>query len=117
MINYTTYNHEEYPDVLVVEASGKLDTTSADFLLDCIQGFIEHGEKKFVIDFEDMDFISSVGLATLVRANSRLKNEGGQIAIANASGVVAEALRIVHFDRLFHLFGSVDEAAKSFESS
>lgn len=112
MINYATYNHEDYPDVLVISVTGRLDTGAAGFLLDCIQGFIERGERKILIDFDELELITSLGLATLVRANSRLKTDGGEIAIANASGIVAETLRIVHFDRLFHLFDSVEEAAK-----
>ena len=114
MINYTTYHHDEHADVLVIEAIGKLDMSAADFMLDCIQGFIDRGETKFVIDCEDLQIITSFGLGMLVRANSRLKEKGGVIAVANARGLVAETLRIVHFDRLFHLFPNVDEAAAGF---
>ncbi|MEM6690168.1 MAG: STAS domain-containing protein [Planctomycetota bacterium] len=113
MINYTTYNHAEFPDVLVVEAGGKLDSHSSQFLLDCIQGIVEHGNKKVLLDCEDLDLINSMGLATLVRANSRLKKLGGSLAIANAHGVVADVLKVVHFDRLFGLYSSVDEAASA----
>ncbi|MEM1224547.1 MAG: STAS domain-containing protein [Planctomycetota bacterium] len=116
MINYATYKHETMPDVLVIEASGKLDTTTADFMLDCIQGYIEHGDKKVVIDCEDLNIITSVGLGMLVRANKRMKESGGAIAIANAQGLVADSLRLVHFDRLFGLHPSIDDAAASLKS-
>ena len=65
MINYTTYHHEAFPDVLVLEATGKLDSAAADFMLDCIQGYIERGAKKLVIDCEDLHMITSVGLGML----------------------------------------------------
>ena len=52
-----------------------------------------------------------MGLAVLVRANSRLKPLGGKIALAGVKGVAADALRIVHFDRLFNMYPTVDEAA------
>ena len=70
-------------------------------------------ETKFVIDCEELQMITSVGLGTLVRAKSRLRENGGALAIARASGLAAETLRIVHFDRLFSLFSDVDEAAAS----
>ena len=114
MINYTTYHHEAFPDVLVIEATGKLDTVTADFMLDCIQGLIEKGDTKIVIDCENLDLITSFGLGMLVRANKRMKDKGGMIAIANAHGVVAESLRIVHFDRLFNMYPNVEQAATSF---
>ncbi|MEL6104466.1 MAG: STAS domain-containing protein [Planctomycetota bacterium] len=113
MINYTTYQHEAFPDVLVIEATGKLDSVTADFMLDCIQGLIEKGNTKVVIDCAELSLITSFGLGMLVRANKRMKDKGGAIAIANAHGLVAESLRIVHFDRLFNLFPNVEEAATS----
>ncbi|KAA5540461.1 STAS domain-containing protein [Roseiconus nitratireducens] len=113
MIDYHTYHHETYPDVLVIEALGKLDLTTADFLLDCMHGMIARGEHKIVLDCSDLESITSVGLGVMVRANSRLKKKGGALAVAGATGIVAEVLKIVHFDKLFHLFPDVDQAAAS----
>lgn len=115
MINYTTYHHGEHPNVLVIEATGKMDMNAADFTLDCIQGYIDRGDSKFVIDCKDLQMMTSFGLGMLVRANSRLKETKGSIAIASAHGLVAETLRIVHFDRLFSLYADVDEAAAALQ--
>lgn len=115
MIDYTTYHHSDHPDVLVIEATGQIDMTAADFMLDCIQGFIDRGEHQFVIDCESLELMTSFGLSMLVRANRRLKEKGGAIAIAGARGLVAQTLHLVHFDRLFHMFPDVDQAAASFE--
>ena len=111
MIEFSGYRHESQPDVFVLEVMGHIDTDASNFLLDCIQGYIDSGEEKFVLDCSDLAYISSMGLATLVRANSRLKSKGGNIALAGVKGVAADALRVVHFDRLFNMFPSVDEAA------
>lgn len=111
MIDYVSYSHSYHPSVLVVEASGKFDSVTSQYLLDCIQGFVKNGAKKVVLDCGGMDQINSMGLATLVRANSRLRKIGGTMAIASATGTVAEVLQIVHFDRLFGLYPNVDDAA------
>ena len=115
MINFANYHHEQHPHVLVINVTGQLDTPGADYLLECIQGMIERGETHILVNCEEVSTIHSMGLAMLVRAHSRLKGLGGELAIANASGIVAETLRIVNFDRLFHLFDSVDQAAESME--
>jgi len=111
MIEFSGYKHETHADIFVLEVMGHIDTDASNFLLDCIQGYIDSGETKFVLDCTDLAYISSMGLATLVRANSRLKPKGGKIALAGVRGVAADALRVVHFDRLFNMFSSVDEAA------
>lgn len=111
MIEFSGYKHAQHPTVFVLEVMGHIDTDASNFLLDCIQGYIDSGEKKFVLDCTDLSYISSMGLATLVRANSRLATKGGKIALAGVKGVAADALRVVHFDRLFNMFPTVDEAA------
>ncbi len=113
MIDYTSYHHQESPDVLVLELTGRLDTVTSEFLLDCIQGYIDSDEKKIVLDCRNLENIFSVGMGVIVRAHSRLKNKGGSLAIAGAQGIVAEALHIVRFDRLLHLFPTVDEAVSA----
>jgi anti-anti-sigma factor len=117
MIEFSGYKHEQYPGVFVLEVMGHIDTDASNFLLDCIQGYIDSGEKKFVLDCSELAYISSMGLATLVRANSRLKPNGGRIALAGVKGVVADALRVVHFDRLFNMFPDVDAAAAELQKA
>ena len=117
MIEFSGYKHEVRSDVFVLEVMGHIDTDASHFLLDCIQGYIDSGEQKFVLDCSDLAYISSMGLATLVRANSRLKPMGGQIALAGVKGVAADALRIVHFDRLFNLYPTVDAAADALDQA
>ncbi|MEM6363822.1 MAG: STAS domain-containing protein [Planctomycetota bacterium] len=116
MIDYTTYRSDSFPKVLVLEVTGRLDTTSADFLFSCMEGLIEKGERHIVLDCAGLEIVSSAGLATLVRANSRLKSKDGAIALANATGVVADVLRVTNLNRLFGLYSSVDEAANSLQA-
>ena len=111
MIDFTAYRYEASGDTLVLVITGKLDSTTSQYVLDCLQDHIANGEHKFVLDCSELTYISSVGLGTLVRANSRLKDMGGAVALAGVKGVVAEALRLVHFDRLFNMYDDVDQAA------
>ena len=115
MINYISRTHEKFPDVLVIESGGRLDSDSSEFLLDCIDGFVERGHQKVVLDCGGLEYISSVGLGMLIRAKSRVKGKGGALAIAGAGGVAADALRLVSFDRLFGLYSDVDAAAEALQ--
>ena len=111
MIDYICSQHSYHPDVLIVEASGKLDSVTSEYLLNCIESLVKDGAEKIVLDCGDLNHINSMGLAMLVRANSRLRKQGGTMSIASASGPVAEVLQLVRFDRLFWFFPDVDEAA------
>lgn len=110
MIEYKFHPHKDNPNVQVLDLTGNLDTASSEFLLDAVQGMIEDGYQNFVLNCRGLDYISSIGLGTLVRAKSRLHHETGNIALACVHGVIADAIHLVHFDRVFNLYETVDEA-------
>lgn len=115
MVEYPSYKLEGADNALVLEVTGRLDSSTSPSLIDCIQGYIERGEKTIVLDCSRLDGISSEGLAAFVSAKARLKKIDGTLSLAGVKGGVAEVIRIVHFDKLFSLFPSVDEAAKALE--
>ena len=110
MIDYVTYLTGRDDDVLVLELAGRLDEHTADFLIDCLTGHIQNGTSKIVLDCHELSHVTSVGLGALVRVHSRLKRDGGEVKLARVEGVISDILRIVHFDRLFHIYPSVEEA-------
>lgn len=110
MIEFESTKLDGVDSSLILTVQGRLDNESSEFLLDCIQGHIEDGVKNFVLDCSELDYISSVGLGTLVRANSRLKLSEGKVLLAGVEGIVAEVLRISHLDRVFNLYPDVDAA-------
>lgn len=115
MIDYASYKSGDTDGVLVVEVAGKLDSSTAKTLSNCLLSHIESGEQKIVLDCSKLHAISSEGLAVFVQINSRLKKLGGKFSLAGVKGSVADVLKIVHFDRLFKLFGTVDEAAQALQ--
>ena len=115
MIDYKTHKAGQDNDILVMDVYGKLDTDTSAFLLDCVQGFIEDGMKKFVLDCSKLEYISSMGLGTLVRANGRLKKQDGALAISGVTGVGADVFRIMRLDHVFNMYETVEEAIGSLE--
>lgn len=111
MIEFESNTLDGANDTLVLFVQGRLDNESSEYLLDCIQGHIEDGTKNFVLDCSELDYISSIGLGTLVRANSRLKRSEGKVLLVGVAGVVAEVLRISHLDRIFNIYPDVETAA------
>lgn len=114
MIDFTVQPAGENDDILVMAITGQLDNTSADYFFDCVQGEVEDGESKVIIDCKGLEFISSMGLGMLIRLQSRLAKMGGTVKLANVTGVVASVIRTVRLDSLFGIYDSVDEAVASF---
>lgn len=116
MIDYTTYRAESDADVLIIEVTGKLDSETSEYLMDCVQGEIEDGARSIVLDCSRLEYISSLGLGTLVRASLRVRKEDGAVVLSGVEGMVAEVVRLAQLGRMLHMYGSVDEAVASFKS-
>ncbi|MEO1980663.1 MAG: STAS domain-containing protein, partial [Fuerstiella sp.] len=111
MIDFASHKLEDAPGILVLQLTGNLDAQNSEYLMDCVQGHIEDGIDRIILNCAELDFISSVGLGTLIRAMTRLKKQGGTVALAGARGAVADVIRLVRLNRLANIYGNVAEAA------
>ena len=111
MIDFASHKLDDAPGILVLDLTGSLDTQNSEYLMDCVQGHIEDGIDRIILNCAALDFISSMGLGTLIRAMARLKKQGGTVALAGAHGAVADVLRLVRLNRLLNIYGDVGEAA------
>ncbi len=117
MIDYETYTTGVDDGILVLELTGRLDDHTAEFLIDCLARHISGGVSKIVLDCRELEHVTSVGLGALVRVHSRLKSCGGEVKLAHIEGVIAEILRIVHFDRLFNMYPTVESACEALDEA
>lgn len=79
-----------HPTVLVVE--GELDLATSPQLTSAALGLAERGARDLVVDARTLTFCDSAGLTAFVRIASRLKESGGQLAIAGPTPIVRRVL-------------------------
>jgi anti-anti-sigma factor len=98
--------------VIVLRPGGRIDNaTSAEFqarLLAVIKS--EIGD--IVVDFTDVEYISSAGLRALMTA-ARLKAKERRLAATGLNAVVQEIFTISRFHLVVPVLGSVEEAARA----
>jgi anti-anti-sigma factor len=97
-------------DIVAVVLSGTLDEDNCKYLLDCVEEEILEGRKKLILDCGPLTFISSIGLAMLVRVNSRMKKIGGDVKLAAVQSAVAQVMTVVGLNRIFEFYPSVSDA-------
>ena len=101
-------------DILVLAPVGRIDNlTSAEFrarLLDAVCSCTA----DVVIDFSQVEYISSCGLHALMTA-SRQKSKERQLAVARLNPVVQEIFAISGFSRHVPIFATVEEASAVWE--
>ena len=101
---------------LVMRATGRLDGDTQKYFFDCVKDEIESGNKKIVLNFSGLGYISSVGLSTLVRASSVATKQGGTIYLAAIENKILDVLHMVKFDKIFNIYATEKEAIEAIES-
>ena len=100
-------------DTVVLALSGKLDSTTANTFEKKLLSQIESGERRFVINLAQLDYISSAGLRVFLLAAKRLNSANGKILLSSLQDPVREVFDITGFSSVFSIYGSDDDAIKN----
>ena len=116
MITITSSSTSNHDVPVVLQVAGRLDSQASVELLGSVQKLIAAEKHEIIIDFQKLEAVSSEGLAALVQSKSRLEKINGALRLANIHGPILEVFELVHFDRLFDVHPSIEEAFEQFAS-
>ncbi|MFZ4547214.1 MAG: STAS domain-containing protein [Bacteroidales bacterium] len=97
---------------LVLDLSGRLDTSNYGELEKNLLEVIERGEKNIVINCSDLHYISSSGLRVFLMALKKITGAGGRFSLCSLQDNIREIFEIAGFNTIFSIFDTVDEATK-----
>jgi len=97
-------------NAIVVTISGRLDAVTAPEYEKRIRELIDSGNIYLVVDFEQLDYISSAGLRGLLVMAKLLHANGGRACLANVKGNVRSVFDMCGFNAVFKMENSVAEA-------
>lgn len=80
-----------------------------------LKALLAAGKKKMVLDLAEVKYIDSAGLGTLVAGYTSAQGQGSSVKLANLTKKFDEQLHITKLVTVFDVYGTVDEAVKSFE--
>ena len=105
-----------YANAVVLQVSGRLDQETCEVFRAELLAFVEKAVKDggaLVLDLSDLEYVSSAGLRCFVIASRQMKASNGRILVAKLQPMVAEIFEISHFDMLFEVFATVQDALAS----
>jgi anti-sigma B factor antagonist len=109
----------EYKSCAVVEivTPSLMDTAELGALgADLYRLVDEQDNRRLVLDFGQVQYISSQAIAILANLHRKTRAlKGGLLVLCNLSPRLLELLKIVHFDRLIAIKATQVEAIKHFE--
>jgi anti-sigma B factor antagonist len=98
--------------VLVVDVEGQLIVGNRQELKQKVLEELERGELKFVVDFERTGYIDSSGLGVLVSLSKKVREQGGELRLANLNEDLKTLFELTKLDTLFQIADSREAALK-----
>lgn len=75
---------------------------------------IEAGQRYFVVNLAQCEWIDSLGLGELIRSLAHVMRQGGNLKLACARQKVKNILSVTNLDQVFEVFDDEDSAINSF---
>ncbi len=73
-----------------------------------------HGRSKIVLDFSNVQYISSTMLAKLASLERQMETAKGRLALCGLGPILKDTFRIGHLERLFSIYDDVESAIRTF---
>src|SRR5215831_8526919 len=101
-------------DVVVLDLSGRITIGEGTVIVrDTIRKLLDHGDRKFLLNLANCDYIDSSGLGELVTSFTTVRNSGGELKLLNLTHRVQDLLQITKLLTVFEVFNSEAEALKT----
>jgi len=101
---------EQVGDVQVVAATGRLDGIYSTAFAKEVGELIVGTNPKILLDFSEIDFVSSAGLRAVLLLMKKAKASGGVFALCGVNEQVREVLDVSGFTDLFAIHPGRAEA-------
>ncbi len=105
-------------DVRIVEFIEKkiLDEASIEEIGQTVGALIEAKNRpKFLLDFVNVEHLSSAALGMLINVNNRIKKQSGQLRLSNIRPQIMEVFNITRLNKAFQILTTRQEALASFD--
>jgi anti-sigma B factor antagonist len=102
--------------VTILDLSGRITLgEDGNLLKDKLQSLLHQGKKNILLNLEQVSYVDSAGLGSIVSAYTTVTREGGSLKLANITKKLQDLLSITKLLTVFETFDSEDEAVRSYK--
>lgn len=93
-----------------IKAIGRLDAATSPEFEKQVAACLEQGAKGLILNFAELEYISSAGLRVLIFAAKKMKAGNGALVLCGLRDHVKEVLEIAGFSSILQILPTEDEA-------
>lgn len=95
--------------VYQVNLEGSLDTNTFNMLEEKVNEILTMTPKVLILDFQTLDYISSMGVRAVLKARKGIKLQGGRIFLVNLQPQIKKVFEIINALPSQRIFTSLEE--------
>lgn len=92
--------------------SGRLDISISSDIEKKLNDAIQKSPKPLIVNFSDVQYMSSSGLRILLTIHSKLRKHGHSVLVGGASDMVKKLFLVTEVFQMFPVLNSVDDAVE-----
>jgi len=109
-----TVSEEKKGDVLILRIKGRMDSISCPFAERKVFDHINNGQNKLILNFSEVEYLSSAGMRMLLSTTKKLKATSGKMVLCSVAHNVMDVLKMSGFDHVIELSKTETEALERF---
>ena len=100
---------EKTPGVFILYPAGSLDSNTYEILDKRIDLILEGSRKVIVLDMENLDYISSMGVRVVIKAKKAMMKNSGDLVLMNLQPQIHKVFEIINALPSQQIFSSTQE--------
>ena len=101
-------------NITLIVLNGEIGTETVNQFKDRIDQIVNDGNTRLIMDFQDVNYLNSMGLGVVAATLKKVKKSKGDLKLLNLSPAVQELFELTRLTKVFEIFDSEDTAIKSF---
>lgn len=97
-------------DIVLMKIAGSLDAHTFSSFSDKLNSIVDGKNYYIIVDFKDLEYISSAGLGVFMTAIGKVRQSKGDIELINLSPKIYKVFGLLGFSKLFNIRNSLDES-------
>jgi anti-sigma B factor antagonist len=107
---------KENKTIVKIELKGSLDNNNTPDFEFFVNTMIIGGVKKILIDINDLQYVDSTGIGSLITVTKKLRKDNGDVAITRYTAQVMTILKPINMEKFIQFFSTIDDGVKYLKS-
>lgn len=113
-ISVTVEPFPSIPDLKIITIKGTIDISTSTSVDKTILSVIEKGDSHIIIDLNQLDYLSSIGMMSLTKYHLRSVDKKILLKFVKPSQSIYNTMSYFGFTKKFDMYDSLDEAINTF---